>query len=621
MSDFFAYFPSSHDAPRPSAFQEIEKVAAKALNAPNFEYTEIADACLLTTSSNGKMPHVAIDAERRTLAVAKGIIFDTRHHLPDVNWQEILAAVEQNDTQELLRYEGTFACAAWDGNRRRAMVFNDQASQLNVYYAQRDEGLYAASNALCLARGLRLGLNPTGVQDFFAMGGCYSPDTVFSGLHRLQFGQMLSYHDGRMDITRAWHPVGQNPKIRKRSEAIDALCDVIADRSRRYIEVGHETRLVCDMTGGYDSRLVAASCSSLNTDFALTVNGPPEFVDVQIAQKVSEACRLELLNFNVATNQWATIDDQTRQSILYASNGELPYNEISRHFVTRPRLAERFSLHFNGSGGELLRYYPWSQEFFAIPTNKPANLERALRYRYLPKNPPPLGVFSHDWYPDFENRLRQQMASIFAEIPNAHSTEQLDTAFLWRRTVRPTAYLTSLHDLLPSVCPLLTAGVVEKAMSLDWKLRLTSQFQRQLIEKLSPQMAAVETSYGGLGTPSNLKSLSSEFKQLRNRLRKLFHAIDKTVFGGRLGGEAPKVEYNHGSDLATLVSYVRPIVQSPTMLSAALYAPETLRAMAQDASHEIYGNAQLLERMLAVELLCCELEFQPDAKFFETSGR
>ena len=234
------------------------------------------------------------------------------------------------------------------------------------------------------------------------------------------------------------------------------------------------------------------------------------------------------------------------------------------------------------------------------------------------QKPPPLGVFSHDWYPDFENRLRHKIAGLFAEIPNAHSTEQLDTSFLWRKTVRPTAYLTSLYDLLPSVCPLLTAGVVEKAMSLDWKLRLTSQFQRQLIEKLSSRMAAVETSYGGLGTPTSFKTLNSEFKQLRNRLSKLFHAIDKTVFGGRLGGSAPKVEFNHGSDLATLVSYVRPIVQSQTMLSAALYAPATLRAMAQDASHVIYGNAQLLERMLAVELLCRELEFQPDANFLET---
>jgi len=324
------------------------------------------------------------------------------------------------------------------------------------------------------------------------------------------------------------------------------------------------------------------------------------------------------LNFDVAPNQWAKIDDLARQNILYASNGELPPNEISRHFETRPRLAERFDLHFNGSGGELLRYYPWSQEFLGLTRNKPANLERALRYRYLPKKPPPRGVFSHDWYPDFKNRLRQQIAGLFAEIPNAHSTEQLDTAFLWRRTIRPAAYLTSLYDLLPSVCPLLTAGVVEKAMSLDWKLRLTSRFQRQLIDRFSSRMAAVETSYGGLGTPLSLRTLNSELKQVRNRSSKLFHAIDKTVFGGRLGGSAPVVESNHGRDLPTLVSHVRSIVQSKKMLSAALYAPASLRAMAEDASHEIFGNAQLLERMLTVELLCRELDFEPDANFLKT---
>ncbi len=618
MSDFFAFFPSSSDTARPDAFKAIEKAIARALNAPVFEYKEIVGAHLLTASIDGKMPHVAIDAERGTMVVAKGIIFDTRNHTPEVNWREFSAAVEQNDTQELLRYEGTFACAAWDGTSRRAMVFHDQTSQLNVYYAHRDEGLYAASNALCLARGLGLGLCPTGVQDFLAQGNCYSPKTVFNGLHRLQFGEVLSYQDGQIDITRAWHPIGRNPRIRKRGEAVDELCDVIADRCRRYIEVSDGTRSVSDMTGGYDSRLVAAACSGLNTDFALTVNGPTEFVDVQIARKVSEACGLELLNFDVASSQWATIDDQARQGILYASNGELPPNEISRHFVTRPRLAERFGLHFNGSGGELLRYYPWSQEFFSLLTNKPANLERALRYRYLPKKAPPTGIFSHDWYPDFESRLRQRIAGLFAEIPNAYSTEQLDTAFLWRRTVRPTAYLTSLFDLLPSVCPLLCAGVVEKAMSLDWKLRLTSRLQRQLIEKLNPRMAAVETSYGGLGTPFSFKAIKPEFKQFLNRSSKLLHAVDKAAFGGRIGGTAPKVESNHGRDLATLASQVRSIVQSQSMLSAALYAPASLRALAEGTSQEILGNAQLLERILTVELLCRELEFEPGTDFLKT---
>jgi len=618
MADFFVFFPSARDTARPEAFHEIEKATAKASNDLSIEYQEIAGAHLLTSSSHGKKPHVSIDAERRVLVVTKGVIFDTRNPRPRVDWQEFSAAVEQNDAQELLRYEGTFACAAWDGNSRRAMVFHDQASQLNVYYAQQPEGLYAASNALCLARGLGMGLNPTGVQDFLAMGSCYSPDTVFNGLHRLQFGEMLSYQGGQIDITRVWHPIDRNPKIRKRSEAVDALCDVITDRCRRYIEVSDETRLVCDITGGYDSRVIAASCSTLSSKFALTVNGPSEFVDVKIAKKVSEACSLELLNFDVAPNQWSTIDDQSRQTILYASNGELPPNEIARHFETRPRLAEDFDIHFNGSGGELLRYYPWSQEFFALPSNKPANLERALRYRYLPKKLPPFGIFSHDWHSAFENRLRHRIAGLFAEIPNAHSTEQLDTAFLWRRTVRPSAYLTSLHDLLPSVCPLLCAGVVEKAMSMDWKLRLTSRLQRQLIDQMNSQMAAVETSYGGLGSPISIKTFTSELKQVRNRFHKLFSAVDNAAFGGRLGGKAPVVESNHGRDLATLVSHVRDIVQSNTMLSAALYAPASLHAMAQDSSHEIYENPPLLERMMTVELLCRELDFEPDANFLNT---
>ena len=619
MSDFFAFFPSSVDTVRPDAFQGIEQAAIKSAGEVKFAHTEFAGAHLLTVESDGKRPFVRYDTDHNTMIATKGLIFDTRNHQPDVDWKEFSAAVVQNDLRELMRYEGSFACTAWDGDNRRALVFHDQASQLNVYYTHQKEGLYASSNALRLACGLEMELSPIGVQDFLAQGSCYSPETVFKDLRRLEFGEVLSFQNGEVDITRAWHPLGRRPRVRKRAEAVDALCDVIADRCRRYIAVSKGARAVCDMTGGYDSRLVAAATSSINSEFALTVNGPSNFIDVQVAHKVAEACGLELINFEVVPDQWSKLDDVERREILYASNGELPPNEISRHFATRPQLANQFGVHFNGSGGELLRYYPWSQEFFALPLNKPANLERALRYRYLPKGSPPSGVFANEWYPEFENRLRQRLAGTFAEIPDAHSTQQLDTSFLWRRTVRPTAYLTSLFDLLPSVCPLLCAGVVETAMSLDWKLRLTSRLQRQLIDRLNPQMAAVETSYGGLGTPLSVKTAKSELKQLGNRASKLFHALNKTAFGGLFPGSAPVIESNHGRDLAMLVSCMQPIVQSKTMLSAALYAPSLLRDMADDPSHRIFKNASMLERMLTLELLCRELKFEPDAKFLETN--
>src|SRR3712207_1627658 len=168
--------------------------------------------------------------------------------------------------------------------------------------------------------------------------------------------------------------------------------------------------------------------------------------------------------------------------------GELPFTEAYHHLLSRPQLAQEFDLHLMGGGGELLRYFPWGQEFFGIGRRRLASVNRLLDYRFLDVAPPP-SLFSQNWLPALRSRLRARIEAICGEQPGTRTTQQLDAVYAWKRTNHESLYISAVYDWLPSVAPLLSAGVVKAAVSMPWKMRLTSQLQRRMIHAMSPRAA------------------------------------------------------------------------------------------------------------------------------------
>ena len=113
------------------------------------------------------------------------------------------------------------------------------------------------------------------------------------------------------------------------------------------------------------------------------------------------------------------------RELLYRTGGELPFTEVYQHLLSRPRLAQDFGLHLMGGGGELLRYFPWGQEFFGVGRGRLANVERSLDYRFLDVAPPPL-LFSRNFLPALRSPLGAHAGAICRDQPGARTTQQLD---------------------------------------------------------------------------------------------------------------------------------------------------------------------------------------------------
>jgi asparagine synthetase B (glutamine-hydrolysing) len=127
---------------------------------------------------------------------------------------------------------------------------------------------------------------------------------------------------------------------------------VIVDRVARYVSSANP--VISDITGGLDSRVVTSAIHKTGLEPAVTVNGPPEHEDVQIASRIADKMRWEMRYFNTQSLWTEEITPDMRRELLYRTNGELPFTGAYHHLLSRPQLAKNFQLHVLGGGGEPL---------------------------------------------------------------------------------------------------------------------------------------------------------------------------------------------------------------------------------------------------------------------------
>ncbi len=608
MSHFAAFFPSNDNCEPPrSAFDKLEEIFRDKLREESTTTHQLMGTHVLVSGSPGETPQF-FSNDRGWIVVA-GLIFDVSTDDPKVDPERLLDHLLQDGEPDLNRYEGIFAVAAWDRKKRTALVLNDQPSCLNCYYGERDSGLYVTTCALPLARTLQIPLNPRGICELLSRGTLVAPATMFSGLQRVNVGEHVRYRNGTCELRRHWIPYQSPADYRSVGEAASAITSLAVDRIKRYGALRRP--IVCDLTGGYDSRLVAAAVHNAGMLSGITVDGTESSEDVRIAKRVAAAMAWPVDHFDTKSLWTKPITPEMRSELTYRTGGELAFTEVYHHLLSRPVLAERFNLHFTGGGGELMRFFPWSQEFMGIGKRKMANARNALMYRFFQEGPPPDGLFRHNWHPTLIARFTLEIENIFRRVENPLTTQQLDAAYLWRMTgFAP--YSSSIFSWLPTAAPLMGAGVVDAALSVPWRMRLTTRLMRSMTYSMAPGAADVPTHYGGTGAPARLSNMHREVWQLLKQSYHLISKLDRVLLKGVVTRLLPGGSGHPPARKPYLTKEFRSFLDPGKMLSRGLYSPAGLARVLQGPAEDLYSRESLILRIATLEQLCQEVDFEPE---------
>jgi asparagine synthase (glutamine-hydrolysing) len=154
------------------------------------------------------------------------------------------------------RLRGMFAVALWDATRRRLVLARDRYGIKPLYYREADGELAFASELRALPRGE---IDLDSVEAFLAFNCIPAPLTVFRETRKLPPGSILSWQDGRLELTRYARPAPvSSDEVRHEDEA--ELTEELRARLRDSVRA----HLVADvpvgvlLSGGIDSAALTA---------------------------------------------------------------------------------------------------------------------------------------------------------------------------------------------------------------------------------------------------------------------------------------------------------------------------------------------------------------------------
>ncbi|MCL4721065.1 MAG: amidotransferase 1, exosortase A system-associated [Gammaproteobacteria bacterium] len=175
----------------------------------------------------------------------------------------IVHAWEEWGTACVDRFNGMFAFAVWDRNRRTLFLARDRLGIKPLYYAQLPGGhLVFASELKALAEhpGFPRQIDPTAVEDYFTFGYIPEPKTIYAGVYKLLPGWWLlqDLKSGQQRSSAYWD-ISHDRQGEIPSDPADLQAELI-DRLARAVgmELISDVPLGAFLSGGVDSSAVVA---------------------------------------------------------------------------------------------------------------------------------------------------------------------------------------------------------------------------------------------------------------------------------------------------------------------------------------------------------------------------
>lgn len=249
-----------------------------------------------------------------------------------------------------------------------------------------------------------------------------------------------------------------------------------------------------------------------------------------------------------------------------------------------------------------------------IGRRRPANVENALAYRFFQEGPPIAGLFADDWYPLVVDALRSRLKTMFESMPGTLNTQQLDAAYLWR-TTGFAQYASALNGWLATAPPLTCAEIVDAALALPWKKRLTSGLMRRITDLQVPRAARLPTGYGGTASPLRPGNAHRQLYQLLRDGYHLVRKLDRVRMGGVLSRILPAPAEPPAVHKPYLTDEFRAFLDPAKMRSRRLYRRDALSAMLGGSEEHLRVNEPTILRMATLEQVCVELDTELDAGF------
>jgi asparagine synthase (glutamine-hydrolysing) len=496
--------------------------------------------------------------------------------------------------------DGQFALVLRDENRGETLVATDPFGLRSLYVARRDGKLYVSTSCLALAKHLRAAPDPFGLQIFLRAGYHFGARTSWEGIERLLPGTCMTIASERVSEHRYWR-AAVDPDVARLtfSETVANCLETAATTYGRYL--GGPPDAWVDLTGGYDTRLLALQLRDAGVGFLTNTRGDPDDADREIANELARAANWKLLDLT-SRPAWDKQLPELLPVALAWGDGNLEVLELSWVLWAHAELGRRQRSLLIAGGGEHYRGFAWRQEFLAAGKSNRVKMDNWLDMRLL--HPMNTQLFASDPTADvrhdFETRMKA-WAEPYSDEPN---TTQLDVMYAYKMMGHFGAYASADGGFLVSELPFYFKPIFDAAFSSPHGHRDHHKLMRHMIWRLDPELAAISTTTGGPAMPwraGNLHRVAPYYAQIG---RKALNKISQRAVGRPI---LPAGAQDFYCEAPARQAAIRSVLGSDApetddMRSAPLFDRGELSGLLERAQEPGFGETGVLGRVLTVEL-------------------
>jgi asparagine synthase (glutamine-hydrolysing) len=183
----------------------------------------------------------------------KGHAFET-----ESDTEVVLKAYIEYGHRCLEHFNGMFAIAIWDGNKKELFLARDRLGIKPLYYLHNDDEFIFASETKAILKGLdeKPALNKQLIDSYMSFGYIPGENTLHQGIKRLMPGHYAVFKDNNFTITEYWDLTFTN------DAKDDKGIDYYVSQSKKLLDSAIDLRLRSDvplgifLSGGIDSSAV-----------------------------------------------------------------------------------------------------------------------------------------------------------------------------------------------------------------------------------------------------------------------------------------------------------------------------------------------------------------------------
>ena len=392
------------------------------------------------------------------------------------------------------------------GTKKELSIITDASGLLNIYYNSDRTVISNSLLGILYATPGTQKLNKRAITELLLTGSLISPDTFFEGIRRIErnaLAQLKSINFIHLE------PIITESTVKSKIGLVNQQLEILDNYFSSVKSLADELGVVIGLTSGFDSRLLMAFAERHfeNVEY-YTHWRNHQSIEVQIAKKLTNELQKELGQFQVKLPiDMSEVEMlENLESAFYYNDGHIrmqnywhePYNTIE--YIMQVFKFNRLGL--NGIGGEQYRNY----ERMILPKwNFKSWLEQDILFRYSGD------IFrtnrlGRDFYDYYSGKVRQGLQLENRKYINRIDIKRFHNEIynISNRNIR----LNMENNVGHLLCPFVDSSISFSAYNIIDKLGNSLSFQSEMIKKINPSLAKIESDYGfNFYDGENIKSI------------------------------------------------------------------------------------------------------------------